>query len=185
MCRVTDDEQDHPANRRIDRIRDPAFAQDLEALDLDELRARRDECLAEREYLSLLRRLVQGRAEILQAELEGRGTDDADRASLIERLSTILAGDEQHAVSRGEAVRVGLPEDEMLQARRRVERLVSDAGISDPTELDDERLAAAVQVLADEEHQVSAARAEVIGILDTLQDELKRRYKEDPTLVLR
>ena len=102
---------------------------------LDELRARRDECLAEREYLSLLRRLVQGRAEILQAELEGRGTDDADRASLIERLSTILAGDEQHAVSRGEAVRVGLPEDEMLQARRRVERLVSDAGISDPTEL--------------------------------------------------
>ena len=103
----------------------------------------------------------------------------------VERLSTILAGDEQHAVSRGEAVRVGLPEDEMLQARRRVERLVSDAGISDPTELDDERLAAAVQVLADEEHEVSAARAEVIGILDTLQDELKRRYKEDPTLVLR
>ena len=178
------DEQEHPANRRIDRVRDPAFVQAIEDLGLDELRARRDECLAEREYLSLLRRLVQGRAEILQAELEGRGSD-ADRTSLVERLSTILAGDEQHAVSRGEAVRVGLPEDEMLQARRRIERLVSDAGISDPTELDDERLAAAVQLLADEEHEVSATRAEVIGVLDTLQDELKRRYKEDPTLVLR
>ena len=178
------DEQEHPANRRIDRVRDPAFVQAIEDLGLDELRARRDECLAEREYLSLLRRLVQGRAEILQAELEGRGSD-ADRTSLVERLSTILAGDEQHAVSRGEAVRVGLPEDEMLLARRRIERLVSDAGISDPTELDDERLAAAVQVLADEEHEVSTARAEVIGVLDTLQDELKRRYKEDPTLVLR
>jgi hypothetical protein len=183
MCRVSD-EQEHPANRRIDRVRDPAFVHAIEDLGLDELRARRDECLAEREYLSLLRRLVQGRAEILQAELEGRGSD-ADRTSLVERLSTILAGDEQHAVSRGEAVRVGLPEDEMLQARRRIERLVSDAGISDPTELDDERLAAAVQVLADEEHEVSTARAEVIGVLDTLQDELKRRYKEDPTLVLR
>lgn len=178
------DEQEHPANRRIDRVRDPAFVHAIEDLGLDELRARRDECLAEREYLSLLRRLVQGRAEILQAELEGRGSD-ADRTSLVERLSTILAGDEQHAVSRGEAVRVGLPEDEMLLARRRIERLVSDAGISDPTELDDERLAAAVQVLADEEHEVSTARAEVIGVLDTLQDELKRRYKEDPTLVLR
>lgn len=183
MCRVSDD-QERPANRRIDRVRDPAFVQAIEGLDLDELRARRDECLAEREYLSLLRRLVQGRAEILQAELEGRGSD-ADRTSLVERLSTILAGDEQHAASRGEAVRVGLPEDEMLQARRRIERLVSDAGISDPTELDDERLAAAVQVLSDEEHEVSTARAEVIGVLDTLQDELKRRYKEDPTLVLR
>ena len=39
---------------------------------------------------------------------------------------------------------VGLPDDEMLIARRRIERLVSDAGISDPTELDDGRLAAAV-----------------------------------------
>jgi hypothetical protein len=103
---------------------------------------------------------------------------------LVERLSTILAGDEQHAASRGEAVRVGLPEDEMLLARRRIERLVADAGISDPTELDDERLAAAVEALTAEEHEVSSARSDVIGVLDTLQDELKRRYKDDPSLVL-
>jgi hypothetical protein len=183
MCRVTDDHE-HPANRRIDRIRDPSFVQELDELDLEELRARRDECLAEREYLSLLRRLVQGRAEILQAELETRG-DDGDRASLVERLSTILAGDEGHAPSRGEAVKVGLPEEELLQARRRIERLVADAGISDPTELDDAQLAAAVEALTAEEHEVSGARGDVIGILDTLQDELKRRYKDDPTLVLR
>ena len=96
---------------------------------------------------------MQGRAEILQAELESRGSD-GDRASLVERLSTILAGDEPQTASRGEAVRVGLPEDEMLIARRRIERLVSDAGISDPTELDDERLAAAVELLTAEEHEV-------------------------------
>ena len=50
-------------NRRIDRIREDVFVRDLDGLSLDDLRARRDECLAEREYLSLLRRLVQGRAE--------------------------------------------------------------------------------------------------------------------------
>jgi hypothetical protein len=182
MCRVND-EQDHPANRRIDRIREPEFVEGIDALSLQDLRARRDECLAEREYLSLLRRLVQGRAEILRAELESRGSD-GDRASLVERLSTILAGDEPQTASRGEAVRVGLPEDEMLIARRRIERLVSDAGISDPTELDDERLAAAVELLTAEEHEVSAARGDVIGVLDTLQTELMRRYKDDPTLVL-
>jgi hypothetical protein len=38
--------------------------------------------------------------------------------------------------------------------------------------------------LATEEHEVSRARREVIAILDTVQDELKRRYKEDPTLSL-
>jgi hypothetical protein len=182
MSRVSD-EQPHPANRRIDRIRAAAYVEGLTDLSLDELRARRDECLAEREYLSLLRRLVQGRAEILQAELAARG-DDGDRASLVERLSTILAGDEPQTASRGEAVKVGLPEEELLLARRRVERLASDAGISDPTVLDDERLASAVELLTAEEHEVSAARAGVIAALDTLQGELKRRYKDDPSLVL-
>lgn len=179
------DEQSHAAGRRIDRIRDAGFIDGLGELSLDGLRERRDECLAEREYLSLLRRLVQGRAEILQAELETRGTDEGDRGWLIERLSTILSADEHHEASRGEAVKVGVPEDELLLARRRIERLVADAGISDPTTLDDERLAAAVALLSDEEQEVSAARQGVINVLDTVQDELKRRYKQDPSLALR
>jgi len=41
-----------------------------------------------------------------------------------------------------------------------------------------------VDRLAEEEREVSAARAEVLGVLDVLQDELKRRYREDPSLVL-
>jgi hypothetical protein len=174
---------DHPANRRIDRIIDPVFLQALHDLPLDQLRERRDECLAEREYLSLLRRLLQGRAEILRAEVEGRATGE-DRTALVERLTTILSDDEHPLTSRGEAVRVGVPEEEMLLARRRVERLASDAGISDPTTLDDAALAEAIDALATEEHNVSDARLQVIGILDTLQDELKRRYKDDPTLAL-
>jgi hypothetical protein len=174
---------DHPANRRIDRIRDPAFLEALHNLPLDQLRQRRDDCLAEREYLSLLRRLLQGRAEILRAELDGRGAGE-DRSALIERLTTILSDDDHPTTSRGEAVRVGVPDEEMLLARRRVERLASDAGISDPTILDDARLGDAIEALAIEEHNVSDARLQVIGILDTLQDELKRRYKDDPTLAL-
>ena len=35
-----------------------------------------------------------------------------------------------------------------------------------------------------EEHEVSASRAVVMGVLDTLQAELKRRYKDDPSLAL-
>ena len=169
-------------NRRIDRIRRSDFVGGLDGLSLEELRQRRDECLAEREYLSLLRRLVQGRAEILIAEVERRGSS-SEQAPLVERLSSILASETQ-GPSRGEAVKVGLPEEESQLARRRVERLVADAGISDPGALDDARLAAAVDVLAGEEHEVSEARAAVIDVLDKLQEELKRRYKDDPSLVL-
>lgn len=173
--------EEHPANRRIDRIREPSYLDGIDEMTLEDVRARRDECMAEREYLSLLRRLVQGRAEILKAELASRGTDD--RRPLVDRLSEILASDEP-TTSRGEAMHVTLPEEEMLFARRRIERLVADAGISDPTELDDDRLEAAIDVLSAEEREVSAQRGDVLRVLDALQDELKRRYKEDPSLAL-
>lgn len=171
-------------NRRIDRIRDPAYLEGVGDLSLEDLRARRDECLAEREYLSLLRRLVQGRAEILQAELASRGTD-ADAGPLVDRLAQILAGDEPQTRARGEAVRVGLPEEDMLLARRRVERIVADAKLSDPSGMDDGQLAEVIEMLSEEERQVSDARGDVIRVLDALQDELKRRYKDDPSLALR
>lgn len=173
--------EDHPKNRRIDRILDPSYLDGIDSLSLEDVRARRDECMAEREYLSLLRRLVQGRAEILQAELASRGGGD-DRP-LVDRLVDILASD-QPSTSRGEAMRVTLPEEEMLLARRRIERLVADAGLSDPTELDDAQLEEAVGLLADEEREVSDRRTEVLRVLDSVQDELKRRYKEDPSLAL-
>ena len=54
----------------------------------------------------------------------------------------------------------------MLLARRRIERLVADAGLSDPTELDDAQLADAVGLLADEEREVSDRRTEVLRVLD-------------------
>jgi RsiG-like len=171
-------------HRRIDRIRDASYLDGLDELSLEDLRARRDECLAEREYLSLLRRLVQGRAEILQAELASRNALE-DPGPLVDRLATILAGDEPAGISRGEAVKVGLPEEELLLARRRVERLVSDATISDPSILDDAELNAVVETLVSEEHEVSASRTVVMGVLDTVQAELKRRYKDDPSLALR
>jgi hypothetical protein len=170
-------------NRRIDRIEEPAYVENLGDLSLDEVRERRDECRAEVEYLSLLRRLVQGRAEILKAEVERRRSPE-DHGSLIDQLAEILAPDESHATSRGAAVHVGLPEDEMMLARRRVERLVADAGISDPNALDDERLGEAVDRLFAEERSVSADRGKVIAVLDAVQDELKRRYKEDVSQVL-
>ena len=174
---------DETGNRRIDRIQRADYAQGLEELSLDDVRDRRDECRAELEYLSLLRRLVQGRAEILKAEVERR-RDPQDSGSLVDRLAEILAPDESHASSRGAAVQVGVPDDELAIARRRVERLVADAGISDPGSLPDDSLATAVDLLFSEERSVSADRAQVIAVLEAVQDELKRRYKEDVSQVL-
>jgi hypothetical protein len=54
--------------RRIDRVLDPGFVAGVGQLDLAELHARREE--AEEADISFLRRLLQGRLDILRAELD-------------------------------------------------------------------------------------------------------------------
>jgi hypothetical protein len=72
----------------------------------------------------------------------------------------------------------------MSLARRRVESLVADPAISDPRALSDADLADVVERLRSEERQVSEDRAAVIEVHDRLQAELRRRYRENPSLAL-
>jgi hypothetical protein len=176
--------------RRIDRILAPGFVEGLERLSMDELKGRRDECLAEREYQSLLRRLVQGRLDILRADLERRRSGvqgppyGPDEASLVHEVATTISSGVTAGSSRGEALKLLVPPDEMSLARRRVESLVADPAISDPRTLGDGELAEVVERLTLEERQVSADRAAVIAVHDRLQAELRRRYRDDPSLVI-
>ena len=168
--------------RRIDRINSPEFLDGLDVMDLSEVRSRRDECREELEHLSMLRRYVQGRAEILKGELDRRRGDG--HGSLLDNLAEILAAGDHEASSRGGAIELHAPDDEMLLARRRVEKLVAESGLTDPAALTDDEIRDGVAKLRAEEQEVSAERADVIRVLDELQDELKRRYKEDPASVL-
>ncbi len=170
-------------HRRIDRILDPSFVYGLEELTLQEVKRRRDDCLAEREYQSLLRRLVQGRLDVVRAETERRRTGE-EESSLVERLARTLSQNGPSGPTRGEALKLLVPPEEMALARRRVEALVADPELSDPRALADEDLAAAAGRFEAEEHTVSADRAAVIAVHDRLQGELKRRYRADPSGVL-
>lgn len=166
----------NPGRRRIDRILRDDFGADIGDLELDEVRSRRDDCLAEREYLSYLRRLFHGRLEILRAEQQARV--DGVETPLVDRLATILGSDTPIGPSRGEALRLGLPEEEMNNARRRIERILDSAAFSDPSSLDDEQIAKAIAALEAEEHEVSAQRRTVMDLHDLFQEEIKRRYRE-------
>lgn len=173
--------------RRIDRIMSDEFIKGLEGLDIDEVRRRRDECRDELDHLSMLRRYVQVRAEILKGEIERRKSGGGDQdVSLVDHLTQILTQEGQYPrVSRGTAaIRLHAPDEEMSLARRRVEKLVAEQGITDPTALSDEELAAAARNLAIEERSVSDDRSTAITVLTALQDELKRRFKEDPSAAI-
>jgi hypothetical protein len=165
-------------------VLDPAFVRDLDALSLAEVRARRDRALAEREYLSYLRRLLQVRLDLLTAERERRATG-GEAAPLVERLAAVLAEHPRGASSRGEAVRTALPADDVAEADERATAVLGPFGLTDPEKLDAEQLSEAIDVLEREERDVSAERASVLAVHDRLQDELKRRFREDPGIVTR
>lgn len=161
--------------RRIDELMASGFTDDLGSLETDEIRRRRDLAQAELEYVSFLRRLVQGRRDILRDELDRRRTDGAPQ-DVVERVVSVLSEGTRGA-SGGRAPTVPLPEDEIAMARRRVEKLVGDTELSDLKTLSDERLEAAIGKLEEEERGVSDARSRVIEVHDALQEEMKRRLK--------
>ena len=163
--------------RRIDHVLADGFTAGLGELDDLEVRRRRDLARAELEYLSFLRRLLQGRRDILRDELDRRRSG-GEPQSVVERVVSVLS-EGSRGPSRGEAPMVTLPDEELALARRRVERLLSDANLSNLPLLSDEDIEAAVGRIDQEERGVSETRSQVIRVLDLLQDEVKRRLHEE------
>src|SRR5437763_11701841 len=79
--------------RRIDRVLSPDFVRDLAGLPIDDLKSRRDDAVAEREYLSLLRRLVHGRLDIVR--LEAKRRSEGGEGSLLDHLTEALVEHER------------------------------------------------------------------------------------------
>jgi hypothetical protein len=161
--------------RRIDRVLDPRFTDGIDQLGLPELRARREEAEAEEADVSYLRRLLQGRLDILRAELLRRSAGEQDVAGLLAGLPAILSDDAPGTFSA--VPRVQAP-SRAGEHRRRVERLVSDETIARLPELDVEELTRAVEVLSAEEERVSTHRRTVQRVVDVLRGELARRYRD-------
>jgi hypothetical protein len=96
---------------------------------------------------------------------------------VVERMVSVLS-EGSRGPSRGDAPVVPLPDEELALARRRVERLLSDANLSDLGSLSDEDLEGAVRRIEEEERGVSSTRSQVIQSVDLLQDEMKLRLRK-------
>lgn len=164
-------------NRRIDRVLAAGFLDRLTEIPLDELRAMRTEAEQEETDLSYLRRLLQGRLDILRAETTRRAGGEG-AASLIELLPEILADDGGQAPPRGMGRHASAEPSRADLHRRHVEALVADVTLSDPSGHDDQSLQQAVEILAREEAQVSADRRAVQEVMDACTTEITRRYRD-------
>ena len=163
-------------NRRIDRVLRADFLTGLSDLPLEDVRALRREAEQEEVDLSYLRRLVQGRLDLIKAELARRVSGDPS-IRLVDTLSAILA-DESRAPARGSGRHLTVEPSRVASHRRRLEALVADSGLSDPEALGEQALRAAQRTFSSEEAGLSERRRDVQRVMDAASAEITRRYRE-------
>jgi hypothetical protein len=162
--------------RRLDRVLSADYLSELTTSPLPDVRALRDEAEQEEVDLSYLRRLLQGRIDILRAEL-ARRESGGEGGSLLAELPRIL-GEGQRSAPRGMGRNSAVEPSRAGESRRYVESLVSDADLSDVTSRSDDELRGALETLTAAEHDVSAQRKQVHGVLDACSAEITRRYRD-------
>ncbi len=162
----------------IEAILADDYLGDVETLPMEQLRARRSSCKEVETGLSYLRRLVQGRLDVVAAERARRsdGGDGDDLEDLIARLPAMLAGSTRSEGSGRLPSSIGTGTvDAALQYE--LDGIITDARLGDPGTLTDDRLDEASEALVHFEQKVSGLRRTLFGRIDALEDELTRRYK--------
>ncbi len=161
----------------VDRVLADDYLGDLSARSLDEVRAMRDQCRTIENKVSFLRRLIQGRLDIVAADLRRRAEGGApgDLSALVDRLAEILS---DRLVAPGPGRLPGSlspPDDEDLTAELDA---VAGPGVLDSLEtMSDEEVTALADRLQALERLVSDRRKGLFGRIDALEAELTRRYK--------
>jgi hypothetical protein len=157
---------------------DEAYLQGLEQRSTDDVRAMRAECQSLETQVSFVRRLAQGRLDIVDAELDRRhkGRPPSDLAEMVAALPDTLG---RHLTAPGSGRRPTTiepiePDPLLVEPLDRI--LDVDALGSLPSRSDSE-LGQIRAALAEVEADLSARRRLVFERLDALSAEITRRYR--------
>ncbi|MFC8538253.1 ABC transporter substrate-binding protein [Streptomyces sp. NPDC057249] len=146
---------------------------DLTALRLPELRALRRDAQRDEADLSYVRRLVQGRIDILKAELARRRDPESP---VVDRLSEILA--DAPSPQRSSARHVTLSTPRSDEYRKLAAETLAEVELSDLDARTDEELHTAMGRLVRYEQQVSRRRHRLQRTADGCGAEIARRYRD-------
>ncbi len=153
------------------------YVADLGSLPLDEIRSKRSECQQVEVGLSYVRRLAQGRLDIVHAEMERRsGAQSEDLAEVVDHLVDILS-DKVHAPGSGRLPLLMAPDVESEDLTGELDSIAGIDRLGDLASLSDDELAGMAEKLGQFEATVSAQRRALHERIDLLQEEIVGRYK--------
>jgi hypothetical protein len=145
----------------------------------EQLRSRRAACEGREAAVSYARRVLQGRLDIVRAELERRHEAGEDGAGeLLAALPGLLAGDHvatDPARARVSSVTVPAAADELVA---RIDADLGESTLADLSERDEGALADLIAALERHEAELSSTRRSLFDAIDALRDELAARYKD-------
>ncbi|MDX3379126.1 ABC transporter substrate-binding protein [Streptomyces sp. ME02-6991-2A] len=147
-------------------------------LRLPELRTLRRDAQRDEADLSYVRRLVQGRIDILRAELARRRDPQAPvpETPVVDRLSEILADAPSRHRTSARHVTLTTPRGD--EFRRLAAENLAEVELSDLAARTDEELHDAMGRLVRYEQQVSRRRHELQRTTDDCSAEIARRYRD-------
>jgi hypothetical protein len=164
------------ARRRLDQVLDPEFVSDIDEIELDELRERRQMAVDVEKELSYYRRLLHGRLDLLRFERRRRSGEES--RTLIESLAEILSdptrGDGHDP--RRTILDTDLPPMPET-GRREVDAVLGDDVLANLDTVDDDGIAAALETVQAIEREISDKRHQVQQVADLLSAQIAERYR--------
>lgn len=169
----------------MDRIVDPSYLDNLQAMPIDELRGKKDECEATEAEISYARRLIQGRLDILRRGAERLACGEKlELNEMVDDLPGILSDGVGGSAGRFPRILASVTLDAQ---HREVELVASSSDLARLDELSSQEVQDLVGRLTESEKETSQRRRQIQLVMDQLTAELVRRFREgseDPTALL-
>jgi hypothetical protein len=165
-----------PEQRRLDRVLEPGYLDGLADRSVDEVSTMKAECTDLETEISFIRRLAQGRIDILDAERDRRA-NGGSLEDLIGSLSKILADEGPRPTPSQAHLPQRMAPSPEIEWTRGLEPLVGDSTLVRLPDLSDAELADTREQLTSLERDVSSKRRALHDVLHTLEMELAERIQ--------
>jgi hypothetical protein len=164
----------------LERLFAADYLQGLVDRPLDELRAMRADLNRAETAVSYLRRVAQGRLDVVHSIMAGAAVKDRDLAGVVEDLAAIIGSGPPRPAGPGRLPTQMAPdleavEDEDLTAD--IDAVLGPQRLGELPTMDPAALRAISERLAELEARISAQRKELHERIDAVQGEIVSRYK--------
>jgi hypothetical protein len=166
----------------VERVLDPAYRGELTTRSLEELHSLRSECQQVEVAVSYLRRMAQGRMDVIGAYLSSgdhRGSavgSDAELERLVEELPRIIAGPPRPQ-GFGHLPSPFQPDTESPELTKELDEAFAADALVSLGERTPDQLREALEKISQIEAKLSAQRKRLHELIDSIQAEIVARYK--------